>query len=154
MDADYFMREALVEGRRARAHCEPNPPVGCVIVADDEIVSRGHTQPPGRAHAEAAALASLGSIDFAKVTVFVTLKPCSFHGRTPSCATALAELGVSKVVIALIDPDPRNSGAGVELLRQSDVQVEVGVLCEEVCHDLRPYLKDANKSYMDASRKR
>ena len=146
MAVDHFMREALAEGRKARAHCEPNPPVGCVIVVYDKIVGRGHTQPPGKAHAEAAALASSGNIDRALATVFVTLEPCSFHGRTPSCAKILAEAGISKVVIALIDPDPRNSGAGVELLRRSGVNVEVGILCEQANHDLSPYLEDANKS--------
>ena len=140
------MREALAEGRKARAHCQPNPPVGCVIVVNDKIVSRGHTQPPGEAHAEAAALASFGDIDSTKASVFVTLEPCSFHGRTPSCAKALVELGVSKVVVALIDPDPRNSGAGIELLRLGGIDVEVGLLCQEAFHDLSPYLKDANKS--------
>ena len=140
------MHEALAEGKKARAHCEPNPPVGCVIVVNGKIVGRGHTQPPGKPHAEAAALASASNIDLAEATVFVTLEPCSFQGRTPSCAKALAEAGVSKVVIALIDPDPRNSGAGVKLLRQSGTDVEVGLLWEEANHDLSRYLKDANKS--------
>ncbi|ERJ20654.1 5-amino-6-uracil reductase protein [Salinisphaera shabanensis E1L3A] len=140
------MREALAEGRKARTYCKPNPPVGCVIVVNDRLVGRGHTQPPGKKHAEAAALASSDDIDFAKATVFVTLEPCSFHGRTPSCAKALAELGVANVVIALVDPDPRNSGAGIALLRQAGVEVEVGLCDQEAFRDLSPYLKEASKA--------
>ena len=142
----HFMREALAEGRKARTHCTPNPPVGCVIVADDKIVGRGHTQPPGKNHAEAQALASSDDIDFAQATVFVTLEPCSFHGRTPSCGKALAELGVAKVVIALVDPDPRNSGAGIALLRQAGVAVEIGLSAQQAFRDLSPFLKEASKA--------
>ncbi|MEO1713504.1 MAG: deaminase, partial [Bacteroidota bacterium] len=80
-----FMRAALQEGQKALPDCRPNPPVGCVIVKDGQIISRGHTNPPGQAHAERMALNRLpaGVKDF---ILFVTLEPCSFQGRTPSCA--------------------------------------------------------------------
>lgn len=140
------MHEAIVEGRKARSHCRPNPPVGCVLVLDGQIVGRGHTQPPGSAHAEIAALESAGSIDYARATLYVTLEPCSFHGRTPSCAQTLVSASISKIVIGLIDSDPRNSGAGVDILRKGGIAVEVGVLSEEVFDDLQPYLKGAKRS--------
>lgn len=75
-----------------------------------------------------------------RVTVYVTLEPCSFHGRTPSCARALVARGVPRVVVAMLDPHPKNRGAGVEILRRAGVGVEVGTLAEEVEEFLRPYL--------------
>ena len=84
------MTAALVEGRRALPDCLPNPPVGCVLVRDGKIIAKGHTQPPGQFHAEAMALDRVaGSLE--DVAAFVTLEPCSFHGRTPSCAQALVK---------------------------------------------------------------
>ncbi|MFK7937390.1 MAG: deaminase, partial [Saprospiraceae bacterium] len=80
-----FMQAALLEGRKARPKCAPNPPVGCVIVKDNQIVARGHTNEPGQPHAEAMALNQL-SPEIEDFTMFVTLEPCSFFGRTPSCA--------------------------------------------------------------------
>lgn len=134
-----FMQRALTEGRRALPACRPNPPVGCVLVRGHEVISLGHTQPPGQPHAEAMALAGLsGSAE--GVTAYVTLEPCSFHGRTPSCAQALIERGVTRVFVGMLDPDPRNAGAGVRMLRQAGVEVIVGLLAEDVSRDLRTYL--------------
>jgi pyrimidine deaminase RibD-like protein len=133
-----FMREALLEGRKALPSCRPNPPVGCVLVLNGEIVSRGHTQSPGGFHAEAMALADFhGETEL--LTAYVTLEPCSFQGRTPSCAKALVKSGVRKVVVALIDPDPRNRGAGINILREAGVSVEVGLLEAEAENDLSSY---------------
>lgn len=88
--AENFMYAALIAGEKALPGCLPNPPVGCVIVRHDRIIAEGHTQPPSQPHAEVMALSRLsGQLD--DVTVFVTLEPCSFHGRTPSCAKALVE---------------------------------------------------------------
>lgn len=134
-----FMQRALIEGRRALPDCRPNPPVGCVLVRDHEVIALGHTQPPGQPHAEAMALAALGGAATG-VTAYVTLEPCSFHGRTPSCAQALIERGVTRVFVGMLDPDPRNAGAGVRLLRQAGVEVIVGLLADDVSRDLRSYL--------------
>lgn len=79
------MRLALVQGRLALPECLPNPPVGCVLVKDNLVVSQGFTQPLGLHHAEAMALSRLPD-ECRGVSAFVTLEPCSFHGRTPSCA--------------------------------------------------------------------
>ncbi|WP_339492855.1 bifunctional diaminohydroxyphosphoribosylaminopyrimidine deaminase/5-amino-6-(5-phosphoribosylamino)uracil reductase RibD [Pseudomonas sp. EA_15y_Pfl2_R67] len=138
-----FMRLALAQGRLALPECLPNPPVGCVLVKDNLVISQGYTQPPGLYHAEAMALSQL-PIDCSGVTAFVTLEPCSFHGRTPSCALALLNSGVEKVFVGLLDPDPRNSGAGIKMLRDAGITVVVGLLAEEAIKDLGGFF--VNKS--------
>jgi pyrimidine deaminase RibD-like protein len=139
MTADDFMREALLEGRRALPACLPNPPVGCVVVLSGRILGRGHTQPPGSPHAEIEALnASPGNL--ADATLFVTLEPCSFRGRTPACADAIIAKGVRSVVVGIVDPDPRNNGAGLEKLRSAGIEVRLGLLADEAHADLGPYL--------------
>jgi pyrimidine deaminase RibD-like protein len=138
-DPIHFMREALLEGRKALPGCLPNPPVGCVLVLDGVIVARGHTQMPGEFHAEAMALANFHG-DTERLTAYVTLEPCSFQGRTPSCAKALVKSGIKKVVVALTDPDPRNRGAGIDVLREAGVSVEIGLLGSEAENDLSSYL--------------
>jgi len=135
-----FMALALSESQKALPHCLPNPPVGCVLVKDDVVVSTGHTRAPGRYHAEADALANYAG-SFSDLTAYVTLEPCSFHGRTPSCADALINKGINRVIVALIDPDPRNNGQGVEKLRRAGIQVIQGICEEEVSRFLGPYLR-------------
>jgi len=137
--ANHFMQAALAEGRRALPACLPNPPVGCVLVRDGVIVASAHTQPPGNPHAEAGAMARLqGPLD--DVIAFVTLEPCSFQGRTPSCAKTMVERGIRAVHVAMLDPDPRNDGKGIALLRDAGVEVTVGLLEEEARRDLAPHL--------------
>jgi len=135
----HYMRAALMEGRKALPACLPNPPVGCVLVKCGQIVASGFTQPPGQWHAEAMALAQLSG-DLSEVRAYVTLEPCSFHGRTPSCAKALVDRGIKQVFVATLDPDPRNSGAGIQVLRSAGIFVEVGMLEREALKDLGPYL--------------
>lgn len=136
-----FMAEALIESRKALPACRPNPPVGCVIVGGGRIVARGFTGPPGAPHAEAAAISLLGvPHDNGDLAAFVTLEPCAFAGRTPSCAKALVERGIGAVFVGIIDPDPRNSGSGLQLLRDAGVTVELGLLEDEIRAFLEPYL--------------
>jgi pyrimidine deaminase RibD-like protein len=139
MTADDYMREALAEGKKALPDCLPNPPVGCVVVLAGQIVGRGHTQPPGAPHAEIGALNAFPG-DLAAATLYVTLEPCSFHGRTPPCADAIIAKGVRTVVVGIVDPDPRNSGAGLEKLRHAGIGIQLGVLAREVRADLGAYL--------------
>lgn len=134
-----FMREAIREGRKALPTCIPNPPVGCVIVQNGCVVARGHTNELGEDHAEAMALKSLAS-NLDGCTAFVTLEPCSFHGRTPSCAEALATSGIARVYVSTLDPDPRNNGKGIEFLRSKGIVVTVGILEKEALMELSPYL--------------
>ena len=135
----YFMREALTEGQKALPACRPNPPVGCVLVRNGEVIARGYTQPPGEHHAEAMALTQVDG-DLGDVVAFVTLEPCSFQGRTPSCAKGLVERKIGQVYVALIDPHPKNQGRGIAILEAAGIFVTVGILKEEAEKDLNPYL--------------
>lgn len=141
-----FMHQALNLGRRALPACHPNPPVGCVIVRNGAIVASGYTQAPGQHHAEAMALSQLAQ-GLDGLTAYVTLEPCSFAGRTPSCALALVRAGVERVQVAMLDPDPRNAGAGIAILRQAGIEVSVGLLAGQASQDLGPYLHGGQPGY-------
>ncbi len=127
------MRAALDEARKGLYITTPNPRVGCVIVRDGQIIARGHTQPAGQAHAEVHALqdAAARGVDVRGSTAYVTLEPCSHHGRTPPCCDALVAAGITRVVAALADPNPLVAGQGIARLRAAGIVVEVGVLAEE-----------------------
>ena len=128
-DDEHFMRLALNLGRRGLGNAWPNPAVGAVIVNDGAIVGRGWTQPGGRPHAETEALRRAG--DAARgATLYVTLEPCSHHGKTPPCADAIIAAGIGRVVSALEDPNPQVVGQGFARLREAGLEVETG-LCEE-----------------------
>ncbi|MEN3950356.1 bifunctional diaminohydroxyphosphoribosylaminopyrimidine deaminase/5-amino-6-(5-phosphoribosylamino)uracil reductase RibD [Iodidimonas sp. SYSU 1G8] len=121
------MRAALGLASRVLGQVAPNPAVGCVIVGEGRVVGRGHTMPGGRPHAETEALRQAGEAARG-ATAYVTLEPCSHHGRTAPCADALIEAGISRVVVALTDPDPRVSGRGIARLRNAGVSVTENVL--------------------------
>ena len=121
------MAHALRLAARGLGNVWPNPAVGCVIVAQGRIVGRGWTQPGGRPHAEAVALAQAGPLARG-ATAYVTLEPCAHHGKTPPCADALIAAGVARVVSALTDPDPRVAGQGHALLRAAGVSVSEDIL--------------------------
>src|ERR1700733_1902376 len=124
------MRAALALARRNLGQVWPNPAVGCVIVKESRVVGRGWTRKGGRPHAETQALAQAGAA--AKgATAYVSLEPCSHHGRTPPCAEALIAAGVARVVAAVEDPDPRVAGAGIARLGAAGVAVETGLCAEE-----------------------
>ncbi len=134
-----YMALALALGRRGWGRCWPNPSVGCVIVREGRIVGRGWTQPGGRPHAEAVALAQAG--DAARgATAYVTLEPCAHTGKTPPCADALVVAGVARVVVAAHDPDPRVNGRGIAKLRAAGVAVTEGVMATEAEADLSGFL--------------
>jgi diaminohydroxyphosphoribosylaminopyrimidine deaminase / 5-amino-6-(5-phosphoribosylamino)uracil reductase len=140
-DDAVWMAEAQAQADSVRTTTSPNPWVGCVIVpSGDGPVALGATEPPGGPHAEAVALAVAGPAA-AGATVFVTLEPCSHHGRTPPCADALIRAGVARVVVAVLDPDPRVSGQGVDRLRAAGIPVDVGVGAAAAEASLAPYLK-------------
>jgi pyrimidine deaminase RibD-like protein len=138
-ELERFMRAALEAGRNALPACLPNPPVGCALVRNGQVIATGYTNPPGQPHAEPAALAMVAG-DLHDVAAFVTLEPCSFHQRTPSCARELIARKVGAVYAGILDPHPRNSGAGVQLLRDAGIPVVMGVLAEEAQRDMGPYL--------------
>lgn len=138
-EKEQYMALALEESKQALPACRPNPPVGCVLVKDGMVVARGFTQRPGHDHAEAMALRQFGG-SLESVSVFVTLEPCSFKGRTQSCALALAAHKAKEVFVAVIDPHPKNRGEGIRLLREAGVEVETGILEEDVMHFIGPFL--------------
>lgn len=125
------MTAALALSERGRGRTAPNPNVGCVMVKDGRVVGRGWTQPGGRPHAEAMALAEAGGAARG-ATVYVTLEPCAHESaRGPACSALLVEAGVGRVVIALGDPDPRTDGSGAARLEAAGIAVTRGVLAGE-----------------------
>jgi diaminohydroxyphosphoribosylaminopyrimidine deaminase/5-amino-6-(5-phosphoribosylamino)uracil reductase len=129
-----FMALALALGRRGLGRTWPNPAVGAVVVKDGVIVGRGWTQSGGRPHAETEALARAGSAA-RDATLYVTLEPCSHHGKTPPCADAIIAAGVARVVSALVDPNPEVAGAGHWRLAEAGVVVEVGIGADQARRD-------------------
>ncbi len=122
------MRRALALAERAVGLSDPNPRVGCVIVgADGSPLGEGHTQAAGQAHAEVMALRDVAARghDARGATAFITLEPCSHHGRTPPCADALVDAGIARAVVAVGDPNPLVAGQGLERLRAAGVQVDM-----------------------------
>jgi diaminohydroxyphosphoribosylaminopyrimidine deaminase/5-amino-6-(5-phosphoribosylamino)uracil reductase len=134
------MRLALEQAQTAVGRTTPNPPVGAVIVQGDEAVGRGFHPKAGEPHAEVFALRDAGE-RARGAEAYVTLEPCSHHGRTPPCCDALIAAGISRVYVGLIDPNPLVSGQGVERLRAAGVEVEVGVLEVECRRLIAPFIK-------------
>lgn len=123
------MARALQLARQGLYTTDPNPRVGCVLVKDGEIIGEGWHQRAGLSHAEVEALNS--APDAQGATAYVTLEPCSHFGRTPPCCDALINAGVSRVVVAMQDPNPLVAGQGLQKLRAAGVDVVCGVLQEE-----------------------
>lgn len=133
------MALALRLARRALGTAWPNPAVGCVLVREGVIVGRGWTQPGGRPHAEAVALARAG-VAAAGATAYVSLEPCAHFGVTPPCADALIAAGIARAVVAVADPDPRVCGQGVRRLREAGIAVTTGVLAADAARLNRGFL--------------
>ncbi len=143
-DDERFMAEAIRLSLRHLGRTSTNPSVGCLIVKDGVIVGRGVTAVGGRPHAEPQALADAG--DRARgATAYVTLEPCSHHGKTPPCADALIAAGVARVVVSVTDPDERVSGRGLKMLEDAGIEVTTGVLEEEGRRALAGYLMRQTK---------
>lgn len=128
-----FMARALELAESGLYVPTPNPRVGCVIVKDNQIIAEGVTQAAGQAHAEVMALTALAEkgLSAEQTTVYVTLEPCSHHGKTPPCTDALISAKPARVVIAHVDPYPAVSGRGIAALRGAGILVTVGVLANE-----------------------
>jgi diaminohydroxyphosphoribosylaminopyrimidine deaminase/5-amino-6-(5-phosphoribosylamino)uracil reductase len=131
-DDEIFMRLAMAQAQLARGQTGDNPWVGCAIVSGQgRVLGQGFTQGPGEHHAEISAAADAASrgLSIVGATLYSTLEPCSFHGRTPACAHAIVARGLRRVVVAMRDPHPRVDGAGLRILRDAGVEVVEGV-CE------------------------
>lgn len=142
MNDEAFLQQAIEAAATARLRTSPNPWVGCVLVTADGRSFTGATEPPGGRHAERVALdaAAAAGADTVGATAYVTLEPCSHHGRTPPCADALVQAGVARVVLALTDPDPKVAGRGIERLRAAGIEVRTGVHEAAAAVQLAPYL--------------
>ncbi len=142
MNDEAFLQQAIEVAATARLRTSPNPWVGCVLVTADGRSFTGATEPPGGRHAERVALdaAAAAGADAIGATAYVTLEPCSHHGRTPPCADALVQAGVARVVLALTDPDPKVAGRGIERLRAAGIEVRTGVHEAAAAVQLAPYL--------------
>jgi diaminohydroxyphosphoribosylaminopyrimidine deaminase/5-amino-6-(5-phosphoribosylamino)uracil reductase len=133
------MQRALTLAASVRTRTSPNPWVGCVVTDGYERFE-GATEPPGGPHAEIVALTAAGG-RARGATLYTTLEPCCHHGRTPPCTDAIVEAGVARVVVGLLDPDPKVAGRGVEVLRDRGVDVTVGVRRAEAAAQLAAYVK-------------
>ncbi len=129
------MRRALQVARSVWGTTHPNPMVGAVIVEDGHIVAEGATAPDGGPHAERLALLARGKTPRPGATLYVTLEPCSTHGRTGACTDAIIASGIKRVVIGAADPNPSHAGRGFDLLRAAGIEVITGVLARE-CTEL------------------
>src|ERR1044072_4441746 len=139
MDNDArFMALALALGRRGLGQTWPNPSVGAVVVRHEGdapiIVGRGVTCAGGRPHAETEALARAGSAALGS-TLYVTLEPCSHHGKTPPCADAIVAAGIARVVSAIEDPNPEAAGQGHARIRAAGMAVKMGLKAQEAARD-------------------
>ena len=125
-----YMERALALAAQGRGRTSPNPMVGCVIVRDDVVLGEGYHQQAGGPHAEVHAVESCGG-DLEGATVYVTLEPCTHHGKTPPCTELFLKQRPARVVVAMPDPNPHVPGKGIERLRDAGIAVEVGLLEEE-----------------------
>lgn len=137
---EFYMARAFELARLGRFTTTPNPNVGCVIVRDGEIVGEGYHLRAGEPHAEVHALRMAGERAVG-ATAYVTLEPCSHHGRTPPCCDALIAAGVSRVVAAMQDPNPEVAGRGLYRLKQAGLEVRHGLMLPEAEAINRGFLK-------------
>lgn len=127
------MKLALAEARKGLGHTSPNPAVGAVLVSEGKVIAKGYHHRAGLPHAEIEALKKAKNAKGA--TLYVTLEPCSTHGRTGPCTEAVIATGIERVVIGAIDPNPAHAGRGVQILRNAGLEVTAGVL-EQECTEL------------------
>lgn len=139
----HFMLLAIELAKKGQYTTRPNPCVGCVIVKDGKIIGQGYHHKAGTPHAEIHALADAkqNGYDPIGATVYVSLEPCSHHGRTPPCANALIAANVGRVVIACLDPNPKVAGAGIALLKQAGITVCTHVADKEAYALNKGFLK-------------
>jgi diaminohydroxyphosphoribosylaminopyrimidine deaminase / 5-amino-6-(5-phosphoribosylamino)uracil reductase len=133
------MAAAIALSGRGRGSTWPNPSVGCIIINDGRVVGRGWTQPGGRPHAEAMAVAEAGAATHG-ATAYVTLEPCAEPGRGPACASVLIEAGIARVVVAADDPFPAVNGKGYAKLREAGIAIESSVCANDARRALSDFL--------------
>lgn len=138
------MALAIAEARRGEGLTSPNPPVGAVVVDGDRVIGRGFHRKAGGPHAEVVALADAKATDPEAIrgaTLYVTLEPCTTHGRTPPCTDAIREAGLGRVVYGAEDVNPSHRGEAARVLRRAGIEVTTGVRGEECIELIRPFAK-------------
>ncbi|MDI6822166.1 MAG: bifunctional diaminohydroxyphosphoribosylaminopyrimidine deaminase/5-amino-6-(5-phosphoribosylamino)uracil reductase RibD [Actinomycetota bacterium] len=135
-----YMRRAIELAEKGRGRTSPNPLVGAVIVKDGAIVGEGFHTRAGEPHAEINAL-NEAQEEAKGATMYITLEPCCIYGRTSPCTEAIIESGISRVIVGLIDPNPKVCGRGIEQLKLKGIDVEVGILSQEIAHQNEIYIK-------------
>lgn len=142
---EHWMNLALMEAQKGIGKTAPNPPVGAVIVKDGHLIGSGWHHAAGRPHAEREALAvareKAGEEAIRGATIYVTLEPCSTHGRTPPCTAGIIEAGITRVVYACVDRNPSHAGRADAMLREMGIEVTSGVCREAAEKLLRPFFK-------------
>lgn len=137
-----WMRAAIGKARQGLGKTSPNPAVGAVIVKNGALLASGYHHAAGKPHAEIEALRALNSpADARGATLYVTLEPCSTHGRTPPCTEAVAAAGISRVVVGAVDPNPNHAGQGLLWLEAQGIEIVQGVLEEECSALNEPFNK-------------
>ncbi len=142
MKEEVFMQMALRLARRGLGRTRPNPPVGAVVVRDGHVAGKGYHKRAGTPHAEVLALGEAGR-KARGATLFVTLEPCSHHGRTPPCVDAIVRAGIRRVLVGSVDPNPAVNGSGIRALERAGIEVSTGVLkerCDELIEFYRKYI--------------
>lgn len=136
-----FMNTALLLAAKGLAHTSPNPVVGAVIVKGKKIISKGYHSYFGGPHAEVDAIKNAKGHKLAGTTMYVTLEPCCTQGKTPPCTQAILDSGITRVVVAVKDPNPAHAGRGIEILRQNGIEVTCGVLEPKAAELNAPFFK-------------
>ncbi|MCX7927988.1 MAG: bifunctional diaminohydroxyphosphoribosylaminopyrimidine deaminase/5-amino-6-(5-phosphoribosylamino)uracil reductase RibD [Candidatus Omnitrophica bacterium] len=127
----YYMNLAMRLASKARGFTSPNPMVGALVVKNGKVIGKGYHQKAGQAHAEIIALDEAGS-QAKGATLYVTLEPCAHYGRTPPCVDRIIHSGIRQVVVGMVDPNPLNNGKGIQILRNHNIKVVVGILEEKL----------------------
>lgn len=128
---DYqMMTKAIRFAKKGKYTASPNPIVGCVITKNKKIISYGYHKKAGAPHAEVNAINNANQ-NIENSTMYITLEPCSHYGRTPPCADAIVTAGIKKVIIATLDPNPKVTGLGVDILKNANIKVKTGLLANK-----------------------
>lgn len=150
-DAEKYMHRCLQLAAFGSGYVAPNPMVGAIVVCNNKIIGEGYHRRYGEAHAEPNALQTVTDESLLKEsTLYVNLEPCSHFGKTPPCANLIISKGIPRVVVGTLDPNPKVSGQGVEMLRNAGIEVVVGIL-EEACNTLNKHfftLQSENRPYI------
>jgi len=146
VDYEEYMQQAIELAELGRGATSPNPMVGAIIIRDGRVIAKGYHKKAGEPHAEIYALRSAGE-DAAGATMVVSLEPCNHFGKTPPCTEAIINAGIKKVIVGMIDPNPKCAGGGIKRLMDAGIEVEHGVLADEVARQNEIFVK-----YITASR--